>query len=227
MTDQQDKLIFAVPKGRILDDCLPLFKQAGIHPEKEFFNSHSRQYYFKTNHPNLFIIRVRSFDVATFVAFGAAQFGIVGSDVLSEFKYNDLYSPLDLNIGHCRLSVAGPENSPENSDPSEWSHIRIATKYPETTKRHFAAKGIQAECIKLNGAIELAPHLGLCQCIVDLVSTGNTLKVNNLKEIETILDVSARLIVNRTAFKTRINEIQEWMSHFKEATSAVISEKTA
>ena len=146
------------------------------------------------------LIRVRAFDVATFVAHGAAQCGIVGSDVVEEFSYPDLYAPVDLDIGHCRLSVAEPVGPGE--DPARVSHLRVASKYPNLTRRHFERMGIQAEVVKLNGAMELAPGLGLASRIVDLVSTGRTLKDNGLVETSTILQISARLIVNRAALKT-------------------------
>jgi ATP phosphoribosyltransferase len=145
------------------------------------------------------IIRVRAFDVATFVAHGAAQVGIVGSDVVEEFAYSDLYAPVDLAIGHCRLSVAEPADA-GGGDVA--SHLRIASKYPNLTRRYFEKQGIQAEVVKLNGAMELAPSLGLASRIVDLVSTGRTLKENHLIETSVILEVSARLIVNRAALKT-------------------------
>ena len=166
------------------------------------------------------IIRVRSFDVATFVAFGAAHLGVAGNDVLMEFDYPELYAPVDLGIGGCRLAVAAPRDLMAREDPSRWSHIRIATKYPRITQRHFAARGVQAECIKLNGAMELAPNLGLCRRIVDLVSTGSTLRANGLVEVETIAEVTSRLIVNRAALKTRPDEVGGWVERFREAACA-------
>ncbi len=199
----------ALPKGRILEEVMPIIRAAGIIPEADFDNPKSRKLTFDTNHPLLRIIRVRSFDVATFVAFGAAQLGVAGNDVLLEFDYPEIYAPLDLDIGHCRLSVAEPESLSISDDPSRWSHVRVATKYPNLTARHFARRGVQAECIKLNGAMELAPSLGLCRRIVDLVSTGDTLRANGLVEIEKIIDITSRLIVNRTAFKTRNEEISK------------------
>jgi ATP phosphoribosyltransferase len=195
-------MILALPKGRIQEEALPLLRKAGIEPEKAFFDRHSRRLRFSTSQPGLDIIVVRSFDVATFVAFGAAHLGIAGSDVLVEMAYEELYAPLDLNIGHCRLVVAEQAEQAGLEPRSGWSHIRIATKYPNLTKRYFAERGVQAECIKLNGAMELAPTLGLCRRIVDLVSSGATLKANGLVEVETMMDVSSRLIVNRTALKT-------------------------
>ena len=198
-----DPIIIAVPKGRILDEALPLLAAAGIMPEAAFSDPDSRALRFATNRPGIELIRVRAFDVATFVAHGAAHIGIVGSDVLAEFDYSELYAPVDLRIGHCRLSVAEPAALAAGDDPRGWSHVRIATKDPGLTRRHFEARGVSADCVKLNGAMELAPLLGLAPRIVDLVSSGRTLKENGLVEVETILDVTSRLIANRAAFKTR------------------------
>ncbi len=218
-------LIFAVPKGRILDEALPLMAAAGVVPEAAFHDKNSRALSFacvsssrarpgtggedaqgRTADPdqvrvdeNMRIIRVRAFDVATFVAHGAAQVGIVGSDVVEEFAYPDLYAPVDLDIGHCRLSVAEPIGQQGSGSAS---HLRVASKYPSLTRRHFENMGIQAEVVKLNGAMELAPGLGLASRIVDLVSTGRTLKDNGLEETSVLMQISARLIVNRTALKT-------------------------
>jgi len=215
-----EKLVLALPKGRILDEVMPLVRSAGIEPEAAFDDPKSRALRFTTNHPHIDIIRVRSFDVATFVAFGAAHIGVCGNDVLMEFDYPDIYAPLDLNIGHCRIAVAEGEEMIEGDDPSRWSHVRVATKYPHITRTHFAARGVQAECIKLNGAMELAPTLGLCRRIVDLVSTGSTLKANGLREIEHIADVTSRLVVNRAALKTRPTDIQPWIDRFSEVVNA-------
>ncbi len=215
-----DPIVLAVPKGRILKEVMPLLKLAGIKPESAFADEEARQLHFATNLPNLSIIRVRSFDVATFVAFGAAQLGVAGNDVIMEFEYSELYAPLDLKVGRCRISVAESAELAGKDDPSRWSHVRVATKYPEITRRHFAARGVQAECIKLNGALELAPKLGLCRRVVDLVSTGRTLKENGLVEVEKIADVTSRLIVNRAAMKTRPAEINEWVGKFGAAVEA-------
>ncbi len=205
----------ALPKGRILKEVMPLLRAAGIEPEAAFHDDSSRALHFSTNIPGLSIIRVRSFDVATFVAFGAAQLGVAGNDVLMEFDYPEIYAPVDLGIGKCRLSVAEPAALSAEDDPRTWSHIRVATKYPGVTRRYFAAKGVQAECIKLNGAMELAPTLGLCRRIVDLVSTGRTLVENGLVEVETIAEVSSRLIVNRAAYKTRGPELMPWIEKIR------------
>lgn len=217
MTPAGNGLVAAVPKGRILTELAPLMARAGIEPEPAFADPGARQLAFRTNVPGLTLIRVRSFDVATFVAFGAAHFGVAGRDVLMEFDYPDLYAPLDLGIGRCRLAVAEPADVASTDDPARWSHINVATKYPETTRRHFARRGVQAECIKLNGAMELAPGLGLCRRIVDLVSTGMTLRANGLVEIEKIADVTACLVVNRTAWKTRPDALGAWIERFREA----------
>lgn len=212
-------IIFAIPKGRILDEALPLMQAAGIEPEAAFFDKDSRALMFATNDPGVQIIRVRAFDVATFVAHGAAQVGIVGSDVIDEFDYSELYAPVDLDIGHCRISVAEPAELAATDDPRSWSHVRVATKYPNLTRKHFAARGVQAECVKLNGAMEIAPLLGLSSRIVDLVSSGKTLKENGLVEVEKIAEVSARLVANRAAFKTdaRVSDLVE---KFREAVRA-------
>ncbi len=198
-----DPILLAVPKGRILEEALPLLAGIGVVPEPAFSDPESRALRFATNQPNIDVIRVRAFDVATFVAHGAAQLGIVGSDVLAEFDYSELYAPVDLGIGACRLSVAEPASLAETDDPRGHSHVRVATKYPRLTSRHFAGRGVQAECIKLNGAMELAPLLGLAPRIADLVSSGRTLKENGLVEVERIMNVTSRLIVNRAAFKMK------------------------
>jgi ATP phosphoribosyltransferase len=217
LSSSENGLVLAVPKGRILRELVPVMERAGIAPEDAFSDPESRQLTFATNVPGLTIIRVRSFDVATFVAFGAAQLGVAGRDVLMEFDYSEVYAPLDLGIGPCRMAIAEPMDLASTDDPSRWSHVRVATKYPETTRRHFAARGVQAECIKLSGAMELAPNLGLCRRIVDLVSTGNTLKANGLVEVEHIADITSCLVVNRTAWKTRPTEVRGWIQRFQEA----------
>ena len=218
-----DKLVLALPKGRILEEVMPIVRAAGIEPEAAFDDPKSRKLTFTTNHANVDIIRVRSFDVATFIAFGAAHLGVAGGDVLMEFDSPEIYAPLDLDIGYCRISVAEPKELGEEDDPSTWSHVRVATKYPEITKKHFAQRGVQAECIKLNGAMELAPALGLCSRIVDLVSSGDTLRANGLVEVEIIAEITSRLAVNRTAWKTRPDEMGMWIDRFREAIDAQAS----
>jgi ATP phosphoribosyltransferase len=220
-----DRLIMALPTGRILGEVMPLLRRLDIAPEPAFDDPDTRRLRFATSDRRLDLIRVRNFDVATFVAFGAAQLGVAGNDVLMEFDYSEIYAPLDLDIGHCHLAVAAlasgmAPDADESPDVAQRSHIRVATTYPEVTRRHFAARGVQAECIKLNGAIELAPRLGLCRHIVDLVETGATLRANGLVEIERIAEVSARLIVNRPAMKTRPQEIGAWIERFRAAVGA-------
>lgn len=214
-------LTIAVPKGRILGELSPMLGSLGLTPEPGFFDESDRRLQFGSANPHVSFIRVRSFDVATFVAFGAAHIGIAGSDVLEEFDYPELYAPVDLGIGRCTLAVACLKSDLGRHDYAKLSHLRVATKYPSLTRRHFASLGIQAECIKLNGAIELAPLLGLSTHIVDLVSTGATLKANGLAVESTILpDISSRLIVNRTAFKTRAAELHPLITHIRESITA-------
>ncbi len=213
-------LIFALPKGRILDECGPLLARAGLTPAPDYRDDDSRRLRFPTNDPALDVVRVRPFDVATFVAFGAAHIGICGADVLNEFDYSEIYAPLDLGIGRCRVSVAEPVGRPPGEDPATWSRVRVATKYPNTARRHFAARGVQAEIVHLNGAMELAPGLGLSRLIVDLVQTGSTLRANGLEETEVIAHVTSRLIVNRTALKTRPEQVGAWIERFRTALAA-------
>ena len=208
------KIIMAVPKGRILDELNPILKKIGIIPEKDFFSHDSRKLMFETNLTFLNIIRVRSFDVATFVAIGAAQIGIAGDDVLNEFNYEEIYKVLDLKIGKCRLSIAKKKNSISDFSDKE-GHILVATKYKNTVTNYFAKKGIRAECIKLNGAIELAPKLGICSTIVDLVSTGKTIKENNLEETDVLLKITSKLIINKIAYKLMNDNITSILDKFK------------
>jgi len=213
-------IILAVPKGRILSELGPLLGRAGIHPAADYADESSRRLRFETADPALEVVRVRSFDVATFVAHGAAQIGVCGADVLMEFDYPEIYAPLDLGIGRCRIAVAEPAENAAQDDPSRWSTVTVATKYPNIARRHFAARGVQAEILHLNGAMELAPSLGLARLIVDLVQTGSTLKANGLVETETIAKVTSRLIVNRTALKTRPEVIGAWIARFRAALAA-------
>jgi len=210
-------LVLALPKGRILRECAPLLAAAGIVPAPDCLDEDSRRLRFPTDDPQLDVVRVRPFDVATFVAFGAAQIGICGADVLMEFDYSEIYAPLDLRIGGCRVSVAEPVAFASDDDPARWSQVRVATKYPNIARRHFAARGVHADIVHLNGAMELAPGLGLSRLIVDLVQTGSTLKANGLQEIEVIADVTSRLIVNRTALKTQPEAVGGWIQRFRAA----------
>ena len=226
-SEAQSKLVLALPKGRILEDCGPLLARVNIQPEDDLYNEDSRKLRFSTNHPEIDVVRVRPFDVATFVAFGGAHLGICGSDVLMEFDYSEIYAPLDLQIAECRISVAEPAATAGSDDSTKWSRVRVATKYPNIAKRHYAAKGIHADVVHLNGAMELAPGLGLTRLIVDLVDTGSTLKANGLKETDVIHHISSRLIVNRTALKTRPEEIGAWIAAFREAAPIAAAEVRA
>jgi ATP phosphoribosyltransferase len=215
--DVTTPLILALPKGRILSECGPLLARAGIGPAPDYADEDSRRLRFPTDDPMLDVVRVRPFDVATFVAFGAAHLGICGADVLMEFDYPEIYAPLDLGIGKCRVSVAEPVETAGTDDPSRWSQVRVASKYPNITRRHYASRGIHAEVVHLNGAMELAPGLGLCRMIVDLVQTGSTLKANGLVETEVIAPVTSLLIVNRTALKTQPEVVGAWIARFRGA----------
>ena len=212
---KQRDIIIALPKGRILEQALPILKKVNIFPEKSFFNKNDRKLKFDTNIPNIKIIIVRSFDVATFLIYGAAHLAIIGSDVLEEFSHSEIYSPIDLKIGQCRLVVATTEEILCDEDPLTWSYVRVATKYPNLTSGHFKKRGVHADCIKLNGAMELAPSMGLCRRIVDLSESGKTLKANGLIEIEEIMKVSTRLAVNRSAYKTNFEQINKILKRFE------------
>ena len=220
--NNSNKIIIAVPKGRILNELIPIFKKLNFLPEKDFFNSESRKIMFSSSNDSINFIKVRSFDVANFVAVGGAHMGVVGLDVIKEFSFEEIYAPVNLEIGLCRLSVAEPIELALKDDPKTWSHLKVATKYPNITKIHFAERGVQAECLKLNGALEIAPKLGLSKRIVDLVSTGITLKENELTEIEKIMDVTSYLIVNRNMAKAYPNKINRIISNFRK----VINVKT-
>ncbi len=209
------KIIIAIPRGRIITELKKILLKTSFAPEEEMFNDKSRKLTFLSKSKEINFIKVRAFDACTFVAFGAAQIGIAGEDVIKEFDYSEIYAPLELNIGHCRLSVAALKTLLKREDPATWSNIRVATKYPNISKEYFANKGIQVEAIKLNGSMELAPSLNMCRRIVDLVSTGATLKANGLKEIDEIMKVQSKLIINRSAFKTNNKKIQNIMNEIK------------
>ncbi|PLX98011.1 MAG: ATP phosphoribosyltransferase [Desulfuromonas sp.] len=199
-----DWITFALPKGRIMQDTMALLEQLGITcPEME---SGSRKLVFENREDRYRFMAVRATDVPTYVEYGCADLGVVGKDTLLE-QGKDLYEPLDLKFGYCRLVVAEPKDLGEEDDPLSWSNIRVATKYPNITERYFAAKGVQVELIKLYGSIELAPLVGLSERIVDLVSTGATLRDNGMVEVETIAEVTSRLIVNRASLKTKHERI--------------------
>ena len=209
------KIIIAIPRGRILKELKVILMKTSFAPESEMFDDKSRKLTFLSKNKNVNFIKVRAFDACTFVAFGAAQIGIAGEDVIKEFDYSELYAPLELNIGHCRLSVAALKTLLKKEDPETWSNIRVATKYPNISREYFAKKGVQVEAIKLNGSMELAPSLNMCRRIVDLVSTGATLKANGLREIDEIMKVQSKLIINRSAFKTNNKKIQNIIDEIK------------
>ena len=209
------KIIIAVPRGRITKECKNILSKTSFAPDPLLFDKDTRKLKFKSKNKNVEFIKVRSFDACTFVAFGAAQIGIAGEDVIQEFDYSEVYAPLNLNIGHCKISVAALKSLLKKEDPETWSNIRVATKYPNITKKHFASKGIQVDIIKLSGSMELAPTLSMCRRIVDLVSTGKTLKVNGLVEVEEIMNIQSKLIVNRSAYKSDMNRIKNIISEFE------------
>jgi ATP phosphoribosyltransferase len=199
-----DWITFALPKGRILEDSMELFGRIGITcPE---MNDKSRKLVFENAEYKFRFMAVRATDVPTYVEYGCADIGVVGKDTLLE-QGKDLYEPVDMKFGYCRLVVAEPKNLLGDDNPLNWSNIRVATKYPNITERYFAEKGIQVELIKLYGSIELAPLVGLSERIVDLVSTGGTLKANGMVEVETIAEITSRLIVNRASLKTKHQRI--------------------
>ena len=210
-----NKIIIAIPRGRITKECKKILSKTSFAPDPMLFDKETRKLKFKSKDKSIEYIKVRAFDACTFVAFGAAQIGIAGEDVIKEFDYSEVYAPLDLNIGHCKISVAAVKSLIKKENPDTWSNIRVATKYPNITKKFFAAKGIQTEIIKLSGSMELAPSLNMCRRIVDLVSTGSTLKANGLKEIDEIMKVQSKLIINRSSFKTNNKKIQSIIDEFK------------
>ena len=214
-----NKIIIAVPRGRITKDCRSILSKTSFAPDPLLFDKDTRKLKFKSKNKNIEYIKVRSFDACTFVAFGAAHIGIAGEDVIKEFNFTEVYAPLNLNIGHCKISIAALKSLLSKEDPETWSNIRIATKYPNITKNYFADKGVQVEIIKLSGSMELAPTLNMCRRIVDLVSTGKTLKENGLVEVEKIMDIQSKLIINRSAYKTDMNRIKKIINEFEKIVS--------
>ncbi len=194
-------LTIALSKGRILEEVLPLLARAGIEPVENPLES--RKLVIETNLPDVNLVIIRAADVPTYVQYGASDLGVAGKDVLMEYGGDGLYELLDLKIAACRLMVAEPARLAERDDPRQWTRLRIATKYPMTTRRHFADKGIQTDIIKLYGSMELAPLVGLCDRIVDLVGTGKTLRANGLVEVEHIANISAWLVANKASMKMK------------------------
>ncbi len=206
-------ITLALSKGRILDDSLPLLQRMGVEPAGDI----GRLLRVPTTVPDLQLLIIRPADVPTYVAYGAADMGITGKDVLMEHGGQDLYEPLDLGIAGCRLSVAQQKDAPP---PPPQRRLRVATKYPALTRAHFARRDAQVEIIKLYGSMELAPLVGLADVIVDLVDTGNTLKANGLVETEVIAPITARLVVNKAAMKMKHVAIRGWLDRFSEATGS-------
>lgn len=214
-------LTLALSKGRIFEETLPLLAVAGVEvtddPER------SRKLILETTRPDLRIIIVRATDVPTYVQYGAADFGIAGRDVLHEHMASHpggLYQPIDLNIARCRLCVAVHKDFDYQAAVRQGSRLRVATKYIRAAREHFAEKGVHVDLIKLYGSMELAPLVGLADAIVDLVSTGNTLKANDLVAVEEVAQISSRLIVNRAALKTRGDALRPFLEAFERASGA-------
>lgn len=208
-------ITLALSKGRIFDETIPMLKRAGIvvseNPES------SRKLILLTSNPNLRVIIVRASDVPTYVQYGAADLGVAGYDVLAEHGMDGLYTPIDLGIAKCRLSVAVKDGFDYASAVRQGARLRVVTKYVQQAREHFANKGVHVDLIKLYGSMELGPLVGLADAIVDLVSTGNTLKANQLKEVEVITQISSRLVVNQSAFKRRREELQPLLDAFAKA----------
>jgi ATP phosphoribosyltransferase len=211
-------ITLALSKGRIFDDTLPLLRAAGIEvledPEK------SRKLILTTNQPDVRVLVVRATDVPTYVEYGGADMGITGKDTLIEHGSQGLYQPLDLQIAKCRISVAVRADFDYACAVKQGSRLRVATKYVAIAREFFASKGVHVDLIKLYGSMELAPLTGLADAIVDLVSTGNTLKANHLVEVEHIMDISSRLVVNQAALKLKQEPIRNIIDAFAKAVAA-------
>lgn len=210
-------ITLALSKGRIFDETLPLLEQAGIRPLAD--PEVSRKLIIATSRADVRLIIVRASDTPTYVQYGAADLGIAGKDVLLEHGGAGLYQPLDLRIAVCRLMVAAPEGFDYAGSVQPGARLRIATKYVKTAREHFAAKGVHVDLIKLYGSMELAPLVGLADAIVDLVSTGSTLRANRLSAVEEILPISARLIVNQAALKLKRAAIEPLLDAFTRAVA--------
>jgi ATP phosphoribosyltransferase len=205
-------ITIALSKGRILHEALPLLAHMDIRPVDD--PATSRKLILDTNRNDVKLVIIRAADVPTYVEHGAADMGVAGKDVLMEYQGDNLYEPLDLQIARCRMMLAGLPAAKVRE-----SRMRIATKYVETTRRYYAAQGIQVEIIKLYGSMELAPLVGLADRIVDLVDTGNTLKANGLAPLEHIADISSRLIVNKAAMKMKHDQVKRFISQMKDVVA--------
>lgn len=205
-------ITIALSKGRIFEETLPLLAAAGIVPDEN--PEQSRKLIIGTNRPDVRVVIVRASDTPTYVQYGAADLGIAGKDVLLEHGAAGLYQPLDLNIARCRMSVATPAGFDYAAAVQRGARLRVATKYLNTAREHFAAKGVHVDLIKLYGSMELAPLVGLADAIVDLVSSGGTLRANDLVEVEEIMPISSRLIVNQAALKMKRTQLQPLIDAF-------------
>ena len=222
--EQLRPLTMALSKGRIFEETLPLLEAAGIQVSEN--PEQSRKLIIATSNPGLRLIIVRASDVPTYVEYGAADLGIAGKDVLIEHAAQHpggLYQPIDLNIARCRLAVAVRKGFDYDAAVRQGARLRVATKYTQAAREHFAAKGVYVDLIKLYGSMELAPLVGLADAIVDLVSTGNTLKANDLVAVEDIMPISSRLVVNRAALKTRHAQLQPLLDAFEQASHANVA----
>jgi ATP phosphoribosyltransferase len=199
-------ITLALSKGRIFEETLPLLRAAGIEVLED--PETSRKLILQTNRADVRVVLVRATDVPTYVQYGGADLGVAGKDVLLEHGGEGLVQPLDLRIARCRMSVAVRDDFDYAAAVKQGSRIRVATKYTQVARQHFADKGVHVDLIKLYGSMELAPLTGLADAIVDLVSTGSTLKANHLVEVETIMPISSRLVVNQTALKTKVDAIR-------------------
>ena len=210
MSDMKETITIALSKGRIFDDTKPLLQAAGIEPVDD--PDTSRKLIIDTNHPNIKIVMIRATDVPTYVQYGAADLGVVGKDVLMEHGGQDVYELLDLHIARCKLMVAGFPNKPLPE-----TGLKVATKFVNCTRQYFAQQGRQVDVIKLYGSMELAPLVGLADCIVDVVDTGNTLRANGLAPLEHMADITSRLIVNKASMKLKHAPIRELVAHIQSA----------
>lgn len=217
MVSDTSIITLALSKGRIFDETLPLLRAAGIEPVDD--PDKSRKLVIATNRADLKILIVRASDVPTYVQYGAADLGIAGKDVLLEHGGEGLYQPLDLGIARCRMMVAVPNEFDYESAVRQGARLRVATKYVKTAREHFGAKGVHVDLIKLYGSMELAPLAGLADAIVDLVSSGNTLKANQLRPVEEIMPISSRLILNQAALKLKRGRVQPIIDAFSSAVA--------
>jgi ATP phosphoribosyltransferase len=216
MTQETQQLTLALSKGRIFEETLPLLEAAGIKVTED--PETSRKLILQTNDANVRVIIVRASDVPTYVQYGAADFGVAGKDVLLEHGGEGLYQPIDLHIAKCRMSVAVKDGFDYESAVQQGARLRVVTKYVQTAREHFAAKGVHVDLIKLYGSMELGPLVGLADAIVDLVSTGSTLRANHLVEVERIMDISSRLVVNKAALKLKRERLQPILEAFEKAS---------